>query len=90
MPDVDKKEQKIQDACRLLSRRVNNGQKPDIKNLARELDLPYTTLYNRFTNIHKSRTEAIQAQLYSSPLPSSTTRPIYCAKSSSYLYFIRN
>ncbi|KAK7021676.1 hypothetical protein R3P38DRAFT_3541417 [Favolaschia claudopus] len=27
--NVDKKEQKIQDVCRLLSRRVNNGQKPD-------------------------------------------------------------
>ena len=68
-PSQDVKEQKIQWACEQLLQQKQNGQKPNIKQTARDKGLSYSTLYARFSfnNIHKSPRDAREAHQYLSP-----------------------
>jgi len=51
-------EARLQEGCWQLAREKNNGLRINIKAKAVELKVPYTTLYARFKNVHKPRTEA--------------------------------
>ena len=55
------------EGCRLLALEKQKGGKVDIKNTAKSLGIPYSTLYARFRNIHKSRREGHTEQQFLSP-----------------------
>ena len=60
--------------CRCLSHKVQNGVKINIKQTAHDLGIlhAYTTLRNRFLNLHKTRQEAHTEQQFLSPAQEST------------------
>src|SRR5260370_37570228 len=60
-------EELLKEGCRLLTLEKQKGGKVDIKNTAKSLGIPYSTLYAHFCNIHKSRREAYTEQQFLSP-----------------------
>jgi hypothetical protein len=60
-------EQKLTRACLECLRRQKLNNPPNIKAVALDFDVPYSTLYARFKNVHKSRQEARQSQQFLTP-----------------------
>jgi hypothetical protein len=60
-------EELLKKGCRLLALEKQEGGKINIKKTAALLGIPYSTLYARFYNIHKSRHEARTQQQFLSP-----------------------
>jgi hypothetical protein len=60
-------EELVKEGCRLLTLEKRNGGKINIKNTAALLGIPYSTLYARFRNIHKSHDEASTQKQFLSP-----------------------
>ena len=54
----DAEQERLQEGCHQLAREKSNGLRFNIKAKAFELKIPYATLYSRFRNIHKPRSEA--------------------------------
>jgi hypothetical protein len=51
-------EARLQEGCHQLAREKRNGLKINIKTKASELNVPYSSLYGHFHNIHKPHAEA--------------------------------
>jgi hypothetical protein len=60
-------EKLLQEGCRRLIREKRNGIKINIKQTAFDLNVPYTTLRNRFLNSNKPAKEAHASQQFLSP-----------------------
>jgi hypothetical protein len=64
---VKETEELLREGCHRLTIEKQNGGKLNIKKMAIDLKVPYTTLRARFLNVHKPRPEAHTAQQFLSP-----------------------
>jgi hypothetical protein len=69
MTSRNQHEELLKEGCRRLTleRQTSGNGKPNIKKMAQDLKVPYTTLRARFLNVHKPRHEAHTGQQFLSP-----------------------
>lgn len=60
-------EELLKEGCRLLTLEKQKGGKINIKDVAGQLGIPYSTLYARFRNVYKPCREAHTEQQFLSP-----------------------
>ena len=57
-------EELLKESCHHLIHEKRNGMKINVKQTAFDLNIPYTTLWSRFLNIHKPAQEAYASQQF--------------------------